>query len=126
MRKQLEQMSVDLRELMIYQSPPELGALYTEVEEMMKEMGKEQKVLLIKQMKQEAILEKRRAARMRKIRDEFATGVAIVIIIFVMAGVFMWVAYDRQQKYPQYGDGLFPKSEEKRREESMPKVYVGR
>jgi len=126
MRKQLEQMSVDLRELMIYQSPPELGALYTEVEEMMKEMGKEQKVLLIKQMKQEAILEKRRAARMRKIRDEFATGVAVMIIIFVMAGVFMWVAYDRQQKYPQYGDGLFPKSEEKRREESMPKVYVGR
>jgi hypothetical protein len=126
MRKQLEQMSVDLRELMIYQSPPELGALYTEVEEMMKEMGKEQKGLLIKQMKQQAILDKRRLARMRKLRDEFATGVAIVIIIFVMAGVFMWVAYDRQQKYPQYGDGLFPKSEEKRREESMPKVYVGR
>jgi hypothetical protein len=96
------------------------------VEEMMKEMGKEQKVLLIKQMKQEAILEKRRVARMRKIRDEFATGVAVMIIIFVMAGVFMWVAYDRQQKYPQYGDGLFPKSEEKRKEESMPKVYVGR
>jgi len=126
MRKQLEQMSIDLRELMVYQSPPELGALYTEVEEMMKQMGKEQSVLVAKQMKQQAILEKRREARMRKIRDEFATGVAIVIIIFVMAGVFMWVAYDRQQKYPQYGNGLFPKSEEKRREESMPKVYVGR
>jgi hypothetical protein len=126
MRKQLEQMSVDLRELMIYQSPPELGALYTEVEEMMKEMGKEQKVLLIKQMKQEAIREKRRAARMRKIRDEFATGVAIVIIIFVMAGVFMWVAYDRQQKYPQYGNELFPKTEKQRREESQPKIYIGR
>ena len=126
MRKQLQQMEVELRELMIYQSPPELGALYTEVEEMMKLMGKEQKVLLIKQMKQQAILDKRREARMRKLRDEFATGVAIVFIIFVMAGVFMWVAYDRQQKYPQYGDGLFPKSEEKRREESMPKVYIGR
>ena len=126
MRKQLQQMEVELRELMIYQSPPELGALYTEVEEMMKVMGKEQKVLLIKQMKQQAILDKRREARMKKLRDEFATGVAIVFIIFVMAGVFMWVAYDRQQKYPQYGDGLFPKSEEKRREESMPKVYVGR
>lgn len=126
MRKQLQQMEVELRELMIYQSPPELGALYTEVEEMMKLMGKEQKGLLIKQMKQQAILDKRREARMRKLRDEFATGVAIIFIIFVMAGVFMWVAYDRQQKYPQYGDGLFPKSEEKRREESMPKVYIGR
>jgi hypothetical protein len=126
MRKQLEQMSVDLRELMIYQSPPELGALYTEVEEMMKEMGKEQKVLLIKQMKEQAILEKRRAARMRKIRDEFATGVAVMIIIFVVAGLFMWVAYDRQQKYPQYGDGLIPKSEHQRKLEELPKVYVGR
>jgi hypothetical protein len=126
MRKQLQQMEVELRELMIYQSPPELGALYTEVEEMMKEMGKEQKVLLIKQMKQQAILDNRRAARMRKLRDEFATGVAIIFIIFVMAGVFMWVAYDRQQKYPQYGDELFPKSEEKRKQESMPKVYIGR
>jgi hypothetical protein len=126
MRKQLQQMEVELRELMIYQSPPELGALYTEVEEMMKVMGKEQKVLLIKQMKQQAILDNRRAARMRKLRDEFATGVAIIFIIFVMAGVFMWVAYDRQQKYPQYGDGLFPKSEEKRKQESMPKVYIGR
>jgi len=126
MRKQLEQMSVDLRELMIYQSPPELGALYTEVEEMMKEMGKEQKVLLIKQMKEQAILDKRREARMRKIRDEFATGVAIVIIIFVMAGVFMWVAYDRQQKYPQYGNELFPKTEKQRREEAEPKKYIGR
>ena len=47
MKKQLEQMGVELRELMIYQSPPELGALYTEVEEMMKQMGKEQKVLLV-------------------------------------------------------------------------------
>jgi len=126
MRKQLEQMSVDLRELMIYQSPPELGALYTEVEEMMKLMGKEQSVLVAKQMQAQAVQDKRRAARMRKIRDEFATGVAIMIIIFAMAGVFMWVAYDRQQKYPQYGNELFPKTEKQRREEAEPKKYIGR
>jgi len=126
MRKQLEQMSVDLRELMVYQSPPELGALYTEVEEMMKQMGKEQSVLVAKQMQAQALQDKRRAARMRKIRDEFATGVAIVFIIFAMAGVFMWVAYDRQQKYPQYGNELFPKTERQRRLEELPHVYIGR
>jgi hypothetical protein len=38
----------------------------------------------------------------------------------------MWVAYDRQQKYPQYGNELFPKTEEQRREESQPKKYIGR
>lgn len=126
MRKQLQQMEVELRELMIYQSPPELGALYTEVEEMMKEMGKEQKALITKQIQQQAIIDKRRAAKLKKIRDEFATGVAIMFVIFVMGGMFMWVAYDRQQKYPQYGDGLFPKTEQQRREEAMPKVYIGR
>jgi len=126
MRKQLQQMEVELRELMIYQSPPELGALYTDVEEMMKVMGKEQQILLTKQLQQQAIIDKRRALRMRQLRDEFATGVAIIVVIFIMGGVFMWVAYDRQQKYPQYGNGIFPKSEEQRREDAMPKTYIGR
>lgn len=126
MRKQLQQMEVELRELMIYQSPPELGALYTEVEEMMKEMGKEQKVLITKQIQQQTIIDKRRAARMKKLQQEFIVGLAIMFVIFVMGGMFMYVAYDRQRKYPQYGDGLFPKTEEQRREEAMPKVYVGR
>jgi hypothetical protein len=63
MRKQLEQMSVDLRELMVYQSPPELGALFTDVEAMTKELGKEQKVLIAKQIQEDAIKAKKRAAR---------------------------------------------------------------
>ena len=126
MKKQLEQMSVDLRELMIYQSPPELGALYTEVEDMMKEMGATQRVLIAKQMQQQAVHDKRRAVRMQKLREEAIVGVAILLIIFTVGGLFIWVAYDRQQKYPQYGDGLFPKTEEQRREEAQPKTYIGR
>ena len=126
MKKQLEQMSIELRELMVYQSPPELGALYTDVEVMMKQMGKEQKVLITKQMQQQAIVDKRRQRRLKQLRDEFVIGIAIIIIIFVMGGVFMWVAHDRQQKYPQYGNELFPKSEEQRRREAEPKIYIGR
>ena len=123
MKKQLEQMSVDLRELMVYQSQPELGALYTDVEVMMKQMGKEQSVLIAKQMQQQAVIDKRRQARLKRLRDEFITGVAIIIIIFVMGGVFMWVAYDRQQKYPQYGDGLLPRNPDKKEEKY---IYIGR
>ena len=33
MKKQLEQMKVELREMMVYQAPPELGALWTDVSE---------------------------------------------------------------------------------------------
>jgi hypothetical protein len=126
MKKQLEQMSIDLRELMVYQSPPELGALYTDVEVMMKQMGKEQGVLIAKQMQQQAIVDKRRQRRLKQLRDEFVVGVAIMFIIFTMGAMFMWVAYDRQQKYPQYGTGLFPKTEYQRQREAQPQVYVGR
>ena len=126
MRKQLEQMGTELQELMIYQSPPELGALWTDVNAMMKKMGEQQKILIISDMQKQVIHERRRAARMKKIRDECATGIAIMFIIFFMGGIFMYVAYDRQQKYPQYGNDLFPKSEERRRAEAEPKVYVGR
>ena len=126
MRKQLQQMEVELRELMVYQSPKELGALYTEVEEMMKQMGKEQKVLITRQMQREAVQQKRRAARLKQLYKEFIIGISIVIIITVMGAMFIWVAHDRQQKYPQYGNELFPKSEEQRRKEKQPQIYIGR
>jgi hypothetical protein len=126
MRKQLEQMAVELRELMVYQSPPELGALYTEVEDMMVQMGKEQKVLIIKQIQREEIENRRRTVKKKQMIHQAMIGISIVAIIFFMGGVFVWVAHDRQQKYPQYGNGLFPKTEEQRRQESQPQIYVGR
>ena len=126
MRKQLEQMSIDLRELMIYQSPPELGALYTEVEDMMKQMSTEQQTLVIKQMKIEETQQKRRQARLVQLRKEFAMGIAVLCVIFFMGGMFLWVAHDRQQKYPQYGNDLFPKTEKQRRADAEPQIYIGR
>ena len=126
MKKQLEQMKVELREMMVYQAPPELGALWTDVSVMMDEMGKQQKVLIGRQMQKEAAQAKRRADRMRQLTQEAWIGVIIIFAIFLIGGMFMWVAYDRQRKYPQYGDGLIPKTEEQRRREAEPQVYIGR
>jgi len=92
----------------------------------MKEMSKEQKLLVTRQMQSQAVQERRRQTRLKQLKHEFVIGVAIMIIIFVMAGMFMWVAHDRQKKYPQYGDGLFPKSEESRKKESAIQIYIGR
>ena len=126
MRKQLQQMEVDLRELMVYQSPPELGALHTEVEEMMVKMGKEQKVLITKQIQRQEIENKRKAAKRKQLNIQFAWGMGVLIIIFFFFFVMMLVAQSRQQMYPQYGKELFPKSEEDRRQEAQPHVYIGR
>ena len=126
MKKQLEQMGTELRELMIYQSPPELGALYTEVEEMMKQMGKEQQVLITNQLRKQEIAEKRRRARIKRLTQDAWVGVIVVFSIFLVGGMFMYVAYDRQQKYPQYGNGLFPKTEKQRQRDAEPQIYIGR
>ena len=126
MRKQLEQMGTELREIMVYQSPPELGALYTEVEEMMQVMGKQQKSLIIQQMKRHAIEEKRRAARRRQLNEQCLWGIGVMVCIFFFFFIMMLVAKSRQEMYPQYGNELFPKTEEQRRREALPQVYVGR
>ena len=126
MRKQLEQMAVELRELMVYQSPSELGALYTEVEEMMVQMGKEQKILITKQIQREEIENRRRTIRKKKMMHQAMIGIAILFVIFVFGFSMMWVAQMRQEMYPQYGNEFIPKTEEQRRQESQPQIYVGR
>lgn len=126
MRKQLEQMSKELRELMTYQCPPELGSLYTEVEEMMKVIGKEQNVLVAKQMLRQAEEDKRRAIIKKQLAEQAFWGISILILIFFTFFIMMLVAKSRQEMYPQYGNEFFPKTEEQRKSEALPKVYVGR
>lgn len=126
MRKQLEQMSVDLRELMVYQSPPELGALYSEVEEMMKKMGQTQRVLIAKQMRDNSFNERRR----KQLLDQYwMEGVGVVGLIMVLGMSIMMMAKvveDRIEKYPHLGTQWVPKTEERRRLEALPKKYTGR
>jgi hypothetical protein len=126
MRKQLEQMSVDLRELMVYQSPPELGALYTEVEEMMKHMGETQRHLIQKQMQAETAKQR----RFKKYRDmlwqEAAWGIGAILLAASFGIALALVVEDRIKKYPHLGTEWIPKTEEQRRLEALPKKYIGR
>jgi hypothetical protein len=126
MRKQLEQMSVDLRELMVYQSPPELGALYTEVEAMMKHMGETQRVLIARQMDNEQAKRVRRKRRLERLRVEIALGITGVVMAATVGVAFAMVIEDRIRKYPHLGDGWIPMTEEQRRIAAAPKQYTGR
>lgn len=126
MRKQLEQMSVDLRELMVYQSPPELGALYTEVEAMMKHMGETQRVLISKQMRNEHREEMRRKQRMARLYIDMAFGLSALVLCSSIGFMFALVVQDRIEKYPQLGTNWIPKTEEQRRKDAEPKIWIGR
>ena len=126
MRKQLEQMSVDLRELMVYQSPPELGALYTEVENMMKHMGETQRVLIARQMDKDHADRIRKRKRMERLRVEIALGISGIAMAAMVGLAFALVVEDRIRKYPYLGDGWIPMTEQQRIEAAKPKIYTGR
>jgi hypothetical protein len=126
MRKQLEQMGLELRQIMVYESPPELGALYTEVEEMMKEMGKEQRVLIARQMERDRADKIRRQQRREKLKIEIAMGIgALIVASAVGLGISMLVE-DRIKKYPQLGTDFIPKTPQQQRKEAAKKIWIGR
>ena len=126
MMKQLQQMEVELRELMVYQSPPELGALYTEVEEMMGVMGKQQKILIVQEMKRHEITERRRKQKVQQLHINIGIGISAILTAAFFTLLLSYIVEDRIKKYPQYGDGWIPKSEKQRKRESEPQVFVGR
>jgi len=126
MRKQLEQMSKDLRELMVYQSPPELGGLYTEVEAMMKHMGETQRTLIARQMDNEHATRVRRRKRLERLRVEIALGITGILMAASVGMVFAVVVEDRIRKYPHLGNGWIPMTEQQRIDAAKPKIYTGR
>ena len=126
MRKQLEQMGTELREIMVYQSPPELGALHSEVEEMMQVMGKQQKVLMVKQIQKDYADKQRKKRRLQKLRMEIALGFVAIMVASTFGLMIAYVVQDRIEKYPELGTEWRPKTEAQRQRESLPQRYTGR
>ena len=126
MKKQLEQMGTELREIMVYQSPPELGALHSEVEEMMEVMGKQQKVLMVKQIQKDYADKQRKKRRLQKLRMEIALGFVAIMVASTFGLMIAYVVQDRIEKYPELGTEWRPKTEAQRQRESLPQRYIGR
>jgi hypothetical protein len=102
MKKKLEQMSVDLRELVVYQSPPELGALWTDVNKMMEELGKQQEVHLRKKLRQEAAEAQRKERFMRALRADVYLGGLFLFLLLFTGGMMAVIAYDAEQRHPEW------------------------
>lgn len=59
----------------------------------------------------------------------FIEGLGAVGMIFAIAFstiIMAKVVEDRIEKYPHLGTGWIPKTEEQRRKEAEPKIYIGR
>jgi hypothetical protein len=109
LKKQLEAMSAELREIMVYQSPPELGALWTDVEEMMKRVGKEQAGAIAMEMQRES-KQKKITARKRKILRYRITCWSISTAATLYLVWLIWaIVQIRIETNPELGRCLIPK-----------------
>ena len=119
MKKQLEQMQVELRELMVYQSPPELGGLWTDVEDMMKDMGAQQKVLLTRKMREDARRAERRKAKIKHYMEELTYGVFALIMGLTIVIMMTYISYDRRNRWPELEPDIIKIKQAERRKEHL-------
>jgi hypothetical protein len=88
-RNKLLAMQTELREQMVYHSPPELGALWSQFEDMRKQIEAEQQAAREQQAREDAVLKREREALMSEIRvKSIDAGVALVGLLFL--GWMLW------------------------------------
>lgn len=109
MQTKLKAMQAELREIMVYQCPPELGDLYTRVEAMMEKMQQQQTVAIAKQMQEERIAAAKRKKRINRIKCEaWKYGLTVLFIVY-----FIWLVWSvvqiRIEHSPELGRCLLPK-----------------
>ena len=95
-KKEMEKAQKEIREVMVYQSPPELGALYSDVIEMFGIVQEKQEVthlFKIRQRKEEVI---RKTRLINKIRKRIALVVVMALIVLEIWGLTAAIILARQ------------------------------
>ena len=119
MKKQLDQMKVELREMMVYNAPSELGALWTDVHDMMKDMGAEQTILLKKKLREEERITQRRKQRFKLYMTELSYGGLAFALVITMIIMMAWVSHDRRQRWPELEPAIIAQKREERRKQHL-------
>lgn len=84
-RQKLQSMHVEIREQMVYHSPPELGALWSQFEEMRNQIEGEQAEARAKQEREDEIARLEREAMMEEVRNK-----SIDVALVVFGWCFIW------------------------------------
>lgn len=109
MLSRLEAMATELREIMVYQCPPELGDLYTRTEAMMKRIQQEQTIAIRIKRERDRIAEIRRLARMQRIKDRvWRWSLSFFAVLYLVA--LMWSVIElRKTERPELGTCWIPR-----------------
>ena len=109
MESKLIAMQAELREIMVFQSPPELGDLYTRVEKMMVKIQEEQSIAISLKMQRERAAAAKKRKRIERIKCEaWKYGLTVIFTIY-----FIWLVWAvvqiRIDHSPELGRCLLPK-----------------
>jgi hypothetical protein len=88
-RQKLMAMHVELKDQMIYHSPPELKDLWSQFEEMRGQIEEEQRVAREKQAREDAKEARERQALMNEVREK-SMDAAIAVVGLLFLGWLMW------------------------------------
>ena len=89
-RQKLLAMQVELREQMVYHSPPELGGLWTQFEEMREQIEEEQRLAREKQAREDMAYQRENERMMELIRVK-SMDAAIAIVGLIFLGLILWL-----------------------------------
>lgn len=109
LQKQLQAMGDELREIMVYQSPPELGALWTEVEAMMKIVGKEQAGAIAMEMQRNREKARINNRRRKILKYRIACWTLTSLIVLYLIWLLWAIVQIRMETRPELGRCLIPK-----------------
>lgn len=109
MISRLTAMQAELRELMVYNCPAELGDLYTRVEKMMEQMKKQQAVAWARKREADKIAAIKKRKRINHIKcNAWKYGLTFIFTVY-MTWLIWAVVQIRIENHPELGDCLIPK-----------------
>lgn len=109
MQSRLVAMQAELRELMVYNCPPELGDLYTRVEKMMEKMKKEQAIAWANKRTSDRIAAAKKRKRIEHIKREVWKYALSTVAAIYMSWLVWAVVQVRIENNPELGICLIPK-----------------
>lgn len=98
-KTQFEKLSKEIREIMVYQSPKELGNLYTRVNQMRVQIIEEQEQARLAQEKRIREAEWQRRKVISAIQDKAIYGVACLVFLLYLVLFFTLLVMDRKARW---------------------------
>ena len=98
-KTQFEKLAKEIREIMVYQSPPELGNLYTRVNAMRVQIIEEQEEARLAQEKRQREAEWQRRKVISAIQDKAIYGAVCIAFLLYLALFFSLLVMDRKVRW---------------------------